>query len=303
MLEICLLGTGAMMPLPDRKLAALLLRRNGRLLLIDCGEGTQVAVRESGWSLARIDTICITHFHADHTAGLPGLLLTMGTFGRTEPVTLIGPAGLRTVVRCLQVIAPELPFELRFEEIDGARHDSMFHDVRLTGFALDHIIPCYGYALTLERSGKFDAQRGKALGIPVTHWGALQSGRTVNHEGRVYTPDMVMGAARKGIKLVYCTDTRVTETIVTYAQAADLLVCEGTYAEEDKADQAHQYGHMTFTQAATCARHAGARELLLTHFSPSIRDSEAHIEAARSVFPNAIIGHDLLHKSLSFEEP
>lgn len=302
MLEICLLGTGAMMPLPDRRLAALLLRRNGRLLLIDCGEGTQVAVRESGWSLARIDTICITHFHADHTAGLPGLLLTMGTFGRTEPVTLIGPAGLKTVVRCLRIIAPELPFELLFEEIDGVQHDSLFHDVRLTGFALDHIIPCYGYAFALERPGKFDAQKGKALGIPVAHWHALQSGKTVFHQGRAYTPDMVMGVARKGIKLAYCTDTRVTEAIVTCAQAADLLICEGTYAEEDQADKAHQHGHMTFAQAATCARRAGARELWLTHFSPSIREPGAHIEAARGVFPNTTACYDLLHKNLPFDE-
>jgi len=129
MLEICLLGTGAMMPLPDRKLAALLMRRNGRLLLVDCGEGTQVAVRQSGWSLARIDAICLTHFHADHVAGLPGLLLTMGACGRSEPVLITGPAGLEWVVRSLRVIAPELRFELsitNWTHRSAALHSTMW---------------------------------------------------------------------------------------------------------------------------------------------------------------------------------
>ena len=166
MLEICLLGTGAMMPLPDRKLAALLVRRNGRLLLVDCGEGTQVAVRQSGWSLARIDTICLTHYHADHVAGLPGLLLTMGACGRTEAVTLVGPAGLAAVIRCLRVIAPELPFALRFEELAAPLCDVAFQDVQVACFALEHSVPCYGYRLSLSRPGRFDAVRAKALRHP-----------------------------------------------------------------------------------------------------------------------------------------
>jgi len=304
MLDIHLLGTGAMMPLPERRLASLLLRRNGRLLLIDCGEGTQVAIRESGWSMARIDTICLTHFHADHIAGLPGLLLTMGTCERKEPVTIIGPKGLEPVVRCLCVIAQELPFALRFEEIKGGRHDSMFHDVRLTGFLLDHVIPCYGYAFELDRPGKFDAEKAKELGIPIAHWSVLQKGFEVTdtaHEGRVFTPDMVMGAPRRGIKLAYCTDTRVTGSIVTHARDADLLICEGTYAESGKAEKARLHGHMTFAQAAACARDAGARELVLTHFSPAVMEPELFLDEASRVFPNVLVGRDLMHREFRFE--
>jgi len=302
MLEICFLGTGAMMPLPDRKLAALLLRRGGRLLLLDCGEGTQVAVRQCGWSLARIDMICFTHFHADHIAGLPGLLLTMGACDRTEPITLVGPPGLESVVGCLRVIAPELPYELRFQELTARENGFSFCDIQVTGFRLDHLLPCYGFALSLARPGRFDPNRAKALGLPVEHWRTLQNGQTVIIEGETYTPDQVLGPARKGIKLAYCTDTRATAAIVRYGRDADLLICEGTYGEDEKAQKAAQHGHMTFSQAAALAERAGARELLLTHFSPSIRDPQEHIEVARAVFPNATAAHDLLCRTLLFED-
>ena len=302
MLELCFLGTGAMMPLPDRKLAALLLRRSGRLLLLDCGEGTQVAIRQCGWSLARIDMICLTHFHADHIAGLPGLLLTMGACDRIEPVTLVGPAGLEQVVRCLRVIAPELPYALRFKELPAREQTFAFHDVQVTGFALDHLMPCHGFAFSLKRPGKFDPARAKALGIPVTHWRALQNGETVAAGGGAYTPDQVLGPARRGIKLAYCTDTRATDAIAVHARDADLLICEGTYGEDEKAQKAALYGHMTFSQAAGLAKKAGARELLLTHFSPSVSDPQAHIEAARAVFPNTSAAHDLMCRTLLFED-
>ncbi|MCL2811842.1 MAG: ribonuclease Z [Clostridia bacterium] len=302
MLEICFLGTGAMMPLPDRKLAALLLRRGGRLLLMDCGEGTQVAIRQCGWSLARIDTICFTHFHADHIAGLPGLLLTMGACDRTEPVTLVGPAGLKSVVRGLRVIAPELPYELRFKELTRREQTFPFHDIQVTAFPLDHLMPCYGFSLSLARPGRFDPNRAKALGLPVIHWRELQNGKAVTLDGNTYTPDQVLGPPRKGIKLAYCTDTRATGVIAIHGREADLLICEGTYGEDEKADKAAEYGHMTFSQAANLAKRADARELLLTHFSPSMRDPQEHIEMAQAIFPNTNTAHDLLCRTLLFEE-
>ena len=302
MLEICLPGTGAMMPLPNRYLASLLVRREGRLCLVDCGEGTQVAVRAAGWSLARIDTICITHFHADHTAGLPGLLLTMGTCGRTRPVTLMGPKGLALVTGCLRVIAPELPFPLEFQEFDQDTHHTAFQDMSLTAFSLSHIIPCYGYSFTLSRPGQFQPDKARALGIPVGHWGALQRGETVETEQGVFLPAMVLGPERKGLRITYCTDTRPTDAIARHASGADLFICEGTYGEEEKAEKADQHGHMTFLDAARLARQAGAKELLLTHFSPAVEDPEPYLPAARAIFPAASAGRDGLRRVLRFEE-
>jgi len=300
MLEVHFLGTGAMMPLPNRRLASALVRRNGRLLLIDCGEGTQVAVRESGWSMAKIDAIFITHFHADHVGGLPGLLLTMGTLGRAEPVRLIGPAGLELVVRCLRVIAPELPFELRFTELAGPEHALSFQDARLTFFALEHVLPCYGCSVELNRPGRFDAERARALGVPLAAWRCLQAGERVEMDGRAFTPDMVLGPARKGLKLIYCTDTRPADAIARCAAGADLLICEGTYAEGDKAEKAAEFGHMTFAEAAALAARAGVQELLLTHFSPAVPNPEQFLHIPRAIFPSTDVAHDGLRRVLKF---
>ena len=153
MLDICLVGTGGMMPLPRRWLTALMTRYNGSSLLIDCGEGTQVAIKEKGWSFKPIDVICFTHYHGDHISGLPGLLLTMGNADRTEPLTLIGPRGLERVVNALRVIAPELPFEIRFMEITGTEQTFEINGYRITAFKVNHNVLCYGYTLEILRQG------------------------------------------------------------------------------------------------------------------------------------------------------
>ena len=161
MIDICLLGSGGMMPLPYRWLTSLMVRYNGSSLLIDCGEGTQIALKEKGWSFKPIDVICFTHFHGDHISGLPGLLLTMGNAERREPLTLIGPKGLERVVNALRVIAPELPFELRFLEIQGSEQEFILNGYRLKAFRVNHNVPCYGYTLELDRAGRFDVNRAR----------------------------------------------------------------------------------------------------------------------------------------------
>jgi len=173
--------------------------------------------------------------------------------------------------------------------------------VEVTAFALDHQAPCYGFAFLLKRPGKFDPVRARALGVPTVCWRALQSGESVMVDGECITPDQVLGPARKGIKLAYCTDTRVTDAIVTHAKNADLLICEGTYGEDAKAEKADLHGHMTFSQAAGRANRAGARELLLTHFSPATGDPLDHIDLARDVFPNTGVAQDLLCRTMLFE--
>ena len=302
MLDVCLLGCGGMMPLPRRWLTSLMTRYNGSSLLIDCGEGTQIAIKEKGWVFKPIDVICFTHYHGDHISGLPGLLLTMGNADRTEPLTLIGPRGLERVVSALRVIAPELPFPIRYIELREPVETIDICGYHITAFRVNHNVICYGYTLEIHRSGKFEVERAKEQGIPLKLWSRLQKGETVEQDGVLYRPEMVMGPPRKGIKLTYCTDTRPHPAIVEYAREADLLICEGMYGEAEKAAKAKEYKHMTFQEAARMAKEAQARELWLTHYSPSLIHPEEYMEEVRRVFPNACAGHDRKSCELQFEE-
>ncbi len=302
MLDVCLLGTGGMMPLPYRWLTSLMTRLNGSNLLIDCGEGTQIAIREKGWSVKPLDTICITHFHGDHIGGLPGLLLTMGNAERTEPLTIIGPRGLEDVVNALRVVAPVLPFPIVFKEISGPEQVFRQKDYRITAFRVNHNIPCYGYTLEVERAGRFDVGRARAADIPMPYWSRLQKGETIEESGRIYRPEDVLGPARRGIKVAYVTDTRPTAAIAEHAKDADLFICEGMYGEQDKMDKALEHKHMTFAEAAKLAKSAQPRELWLTHYSPSLSRPEEYMRQVREIFPNAEPGKDGKSKELDFTE-
>ena len=290
------------MPLPHRYLTALLTRFNGSSLLIDCGEGTQIAMKEKGWSFKPVDVICFTHYHGDHISGLPGLLLTMGNADRTEPLTMIGPKGLERVVGCLRVIAPELPFPIVYREITGAEQTFEMNGYRLKAFRVNHNVLCYGYTLEIDRAGKFDPARAREQDIPLQYWSRLQAGVTIEDGGRVFTPDMVLGPPRKGIKLTYTTDTRPTDSIRRNAAGSDLFICEGMYGEKEKATKAVEYKHMTFYEAAALAKDAKVKEMWLTHYSPSlVRPEEALPEAAK-IFPNTIAARDRQSVELQFEE-
>ncbi|MBE5896035.1 MAG: ribonuclease Z [Lachnospiraceae bacterium] len=302
MLDICLLGTGGMMPLPKRWLTAMMARYNGKSILIDCGEGTQIAMKEKGWSPNPIDVICFTHYHADHISGLPGMLLTMGNAERKEPLLLIGPKGLQKVVGALRTIAPELPFEIEYRELNEAEEIISMDGFSIKAFRVNHNIVCYGYSIVVERQGKFDVERAKALGIEMKYWNRLQHGETINEGGVCYTPDMVLGRQRKGLKVTYCTDTRPTESIAENAADADLFICEGMYGEPDKLDKARQYKHMTFYEAAKLAQKAKVRELWLTHYSPSLIRPEPFMADVKKIFPNAKPGKDGKTKELLFED-
>ena len=203
MLDVCLLGTAGMMPLPNRWLTALSLKYNGSNILIDCGEGTQIAMKEAGINFKQIDILCITHFHADHISGLPGLLLTMGNAERTEPLTIIGPKGLTRVVTALRTSAPELPFEIKCIELNEQDEYFEMNGYHIHAFRVKHAVLCYGYSVEIKRSGRFSVERAKEKEIPMRLWNPLQKGNTVEFEGRVYPPDMVLGQGRKGIKVTY----------------------------------------------------------------------------------------------------
>ena len=302
MLDVCLLGTGGMMPLPKRYLTSLMVRYNGSSLLIDCGEGTQVSIREKGWSVNPIDTICFTHYHGDHISGLPGLLLSMGNAERVKPLTLIGPKGLEKVVNCLRVIAPELPFDIIYKEIDENEFSTDIDGLTLEAFKVNHSITCYGYSLMLPRTGKFSVERAKDEGIPVKLWNPLQKGETVEFDGKVYTPDMVLGPPRKCIKLTYCTDTRPISVIAEKAKGADLFICEGMYGEKDKQKKAVENRHMTFYEAASLAKEAGVKEMWLTHYSPSLVWPEQYLNEVREVFSNTKCAKDRKSVTLIYED-
>ncbi len=302
MLDVCLLGTGGMMPLPNRWLTSLMLRYNGSGLLIDCGEGTQVTIRQKGWSVHGLDVICFTHYHGDHISGLPGLLLSMGNAQRTEPVTLIGPKGLTKVVNALRTIAPELPYELKFIELTEKEQIININGYEICAFRVNHNVVCYGYVVKINRAGKFMPDKAKELNIPVKYWSVLQKGEEVDVDGVTFTPNMVLGDERKGIKLVYCTDTRPTQDIIEKSKEADLLICEGMYGEPDKISKAKENKHMTFYEAANIAKDARVNELWLTHYSPSLIYPEEYKEEVRKIFKATKIPRDRRSITLEFDK-
>lgn len=302
MLDVCLLGTGGMMPLPYRWLTSLMMRYNGKSILIDCGEGTQIALKEKGWSPNPIDVICFTHYHADHISGLPGMLLTMGNAERKEPLLLIGPKGLTKVVNALRVIAPELPFEVQCREITENIQSFSFDGFRLEAFRVNHNVPCYGYSMVVERAGRFQLDKVLEMGIPRPYWSRLQKGETITDGERTYTPDMVLGEARKGLKVTYCTDTRPTESIEKQAVGSDLLILEGMYGEPDKLVKAKENKHMTMYEAARIAARAQVPQLWLTHYSPSMTRPEEYMNEVKKIFPQTVAARDGRTMELKFAE-
>lgn len=298
MIDVCLLGCGGMLPLPHRALTSLYVRYNGHAVLIDCGEGTQTAIRAAGMRFKPIDVILITHFHADHIAGLPGLLLTMCNEGRTAPVSIYGPEGIGKIVESLCIIAPEITFPVMVYELSGAHNRFKCIGLTVDAFGLEHRVPCYGYCFTLERQGRFNAKRAKALGVPVSAWSRLQRGEAA--EG--FVPEDVMGDARKGLKLLYATDTRPVPAIAEFGGGADLMILEGIFGAEEKQARAEETCHMMMQEAARFAKIAEAKELWLTHFSPATRHPEEFEDEIRKIFPQAFIGTDGMGKTLQFKD-
>ncbi len=293
MLECCTLGTGGTLPLADRALSSLYVRTNGRSMLIDCGEGTQVGIRKLGWGFRCIEDILLTHFHGDHCTGLAGLLLSLEKAGKTETLHIWGPKGLKRVVEGLCVIVPPLSFPVLLHELPPEGGGIEAVGLQIQAFPVDHGgIPCYGYRMTLPRKNEFSPEKARSLGVPVTEWKKLQEGGTVRSGGRKIRPEEVTGAPRKGITVVFSTDTRPCETLSNFTKDADLLILEGMYADEEKMPQALKNHHMLFREAAEIAREAEPAALLLTHFSTSLEDPESGLQNARDVFEKTWTARD-----------
>lgn len=308
MIDITLLGTSSMMPLPERALTSVFLACDGHSILFDCGEGTQTAARKAGVSLMKTDIIALSHYHGDHVFGLPGLLQTMNSTGRKEPLYITGPDGLKSALYPLLTLAGALGFEiipLKLPdgglELDGLIRDFK-HGARLTPFKTDHRVSSQGYCFTLSRPGKFNPEKAKALGVPVEMFKTLQRGQSVIADDKTVLPEQVLGAPRKGLKFVFSGDTSYCAPLVEAAENADLCVFDATYAENEQASAAVEHGHMNFAQAAAAAAEANAKQLWLVHYSQMIKDPSEYIENARRIFENTVCGYDGLSAALEFEE-
>ena len=302
MINVTLIGTGGMIPLPNRFLSSCLIEYNGKSILIDCGESTQVSLSKGKFSINKIETILITHFHADHVTGLPGLLLTIGNSGRIKPLFIIVPKGASEIINSLLIVCGYLPFEVRIIEIP-VNEPVQFNKIGLniTSIPLMHHINCLGYSFELFLKPHFLPEKAQELNIPVHLWKLLHNGENVEFDNNIITPDMVLGSNRKPIKISYVTDTRPTKYINEIIQCSDLFICEGMYGDDEQYENAVEKKHMLFSEAAYIAKNANVKELWLTHYSPSIKNPEEYLDNAKSIFKNTIAGYDLMSKTIKKE--
>lgn len=302
MIDLCLLGTYGMMPLPGRWLSCVLLRYGSTLVLFDCGEGTQVPWKALGWGFRQLGAICLSHMHADHVAGLPGVLFMVAHAGRTEPLEIYGPAGTSYVIEGLRRIAPDLPFPIVIHEMRGGERFALPGGLQGTCAEAAHGIPCLAYRVDLSRGREFQAARARELGLPVQLWSRLQRGEIVEYQEQTYIPDQVLGPARSGISLAYITDTRPTRVLHELARNVDLLICESMYDRVDDLPLAQANAHMISEESAAIAQAAGARALVLTHFSPKISDPTQAEKAARRIFSNTRAARDGMVITLNYPD-
>lgn len=312
MVDLCLLGTGGGMPMAYRDLSATLINYKGRKILLDCGEGTQVAMRKLGWGFKSIDVILISHCHGDHIIGLPGLLSTMGNSGRESEVTIIGPKGIKDVVEGLRVACPYLPYEISiienpseisFSIVKGEiQLSNKLQDIKISTLELEHSANCLGYSFYFKRARKFNIEKAMKNNVPKELWSKLQKEEEVILNEVKYESSLVLGEERKGIKLSYITDSRPIAEINKFIENSDLFICEGTYGADEDIEKAIKNKHMTYREAATLARDGKVHELLLTHFSPAMLNPKEFINNAKEVFEKTLIGEDRFIKTLTYLE-
>ena len=300
MIDVLFLGNGAMMPLPDRWLSSALVRVRDEVMLLDCGEGTQIPWRRTGWGFKRLSLICLSHTHADHVAGLPGILHAVAIAGRERPLRIVGPAGTEAVVDGLRVIAPDLPFKVQVEELADGDDRPAIAGMSLRVIEGEHRVPVLLYRFDLPRSREFIPDRAVRLGVPRERWGEFTKGEAVSIDGRVVAYDDVHGPDRTGISFGFATDTRPVASAAPFFRDVDMLVCEGTYGDDADAENAVRNKHMTFREAATVAANARVGSLVLTHFSPKMGFPDEWIGNAVEVFQPVGLAQTGWARTLSF---
>jgi len=303
MIDLVLLGCGGNVPMPNRYLSSLFINYQGRKILIDCGEGTQVSMKIKNCGFKNIDLICITHLHGDHIIGLIGLLSTIGNSSRTEDLTIIGPIGILKTMNAIRVLVPYLPYNINIVENPKGNFsiiNKYLKDLEISTLELEHSTECIGYSFYFKRKSKFNIEKAINNNVPKVLWQKLQSGQNIVYNEIKYTPDMVLGDNRKGIKISLITDTRPLLSIPDFIKDSDLFVCEAMYGDDLEISKAIKNKHMTFREAANLAKLGNVNKLLLTHFSPSLEDPYCYKDNATSIFENTIIGEDRLELKLDF---
>lgn len=301
--EVFVLGTSGMMPLPNRFLTSAMVRRDGELFLFDCGEGTQVSLKMLNLKWKKIHSIFISHMHADHVTGLPGMLMLSSQVDRDDPLTIYGPQKLKEYIDANRRI---LDMYINYEIVVKVVEPGVILDLpefTVSAFELNHTKPCMGYVMQeKDRPGEFHPEVAKELGIPQGKlWGQLQKGFPVTLEdGTVIESSQVMGPHRKGRKFSYVTDSLYLPSIAEHVKDSDLFLCEGMFAS-DMEETAREKKHMTVTQAATIARDAQVKQLGLFHYSPRYTDRELRylVKDAKAVFSETFLAKD----RMSFEIP
>lgn len=299
MVEVCLPGTGGMLPLENRWTASCWIEHQGTAILIDCGEGTQLALKKAGCRLNHLALLLVTHYHADHIAGLPGLLLTLGNYGKKTQITIAGPAGIKQVAASLMTIAPTLPYSVVLKELDGGTQDFDLFGIHFSSLRLQHGVPCLGYRITFTRKPIFNPHKAKELGVPQFLYKTLHAGQpVVLDNGNRIEPWMVLDGERRPVSICYCTDTQLIEGLPRFVHGADLLVCEGMHGDPLLREKMWEKGHMVFSDSAELAKRADVKQLWLTHFSPAMKNPEQYLDVARYIFENTEIGYDGIRTTL-----
>ncbi len=304
-MEAFILGCGGMMPLPYRHLTSVLLRREGNLFLFDCGEGTQVSLRRLNLKWKKIDAIFISHTHADHVTGLPGILMLTAQVDRTEPLYIYGPPKIKEYVETSRkVLDMYINYPIVVQEITAPCIVHSGKDFYIRAFPLEHTKTCVGYTLEeLDRPGEFNPQKAQELGVPCGPlWSQLQQGYEVQaQDGTIVKPEQVLGEKRSGRKFSFVTDTLYKTSIAPEVKGSDLLICEGMF-EDELIDQAKEKKHMTASQAATIARDAEVRRMCMIHYSPRYTDRELEklLEQARAVWPKAELSRDRMNIEIPY---